>query len=96
MNDALINALHMAHKAGLIRYGEACFRNPKAMVAFVLIPTDLSPRHQKDVLYTLTLKHIPYRIALTKAILEGIAKRKQISFIGVADPGFAKKLREME
>ena len=92
MNDALQYALYLAYVGKHLVFGDTVFQSSKKKVHLVLIPSDLSPRHQRDVKQALDRNHIPYQTLFDLATLKRITNRELISYIGVTQLGLAKKL----
>lgn len=91
MNDQLTYLVYLAYVGKHLVFGESVFKTPKK-VYLVLIPNDLSPRHQDDVKRALDRQHIPYQTSFDLGTLKRITNREILSFIGVTERGLAKQL----
>ena len=92
MSETRNYALYLAYVGKHLIFSESIFKSPKKKVYLVLIPNDLSARHQQDVMQALDRNQIPYQTTFDLATLKRITNRELISYIGVTEKGLAKKL----
>jgi hypothetical protein len=92
MNDTLTYALYLAYVGKHLLFGESVFKSHKK-VYLVLIPSDLSERHQSDVKRALERVQIPYQTTFDLSTLKRITNREILSYVGVTEQGLAKQLQ---
>ena len=96
-DDAFLNFLGLAMRAGKVKSGESVILNEikKKRLSLVLIAQDASENTKKTLTNKCNSYQTPYRIVSNRFELgEAVGKEVRVN-IGITDQGFAKKLMAM-